>query len=65
MGYYLDKALMRETTIQKIVLEDCHRLNQQFVHMATAEWDLRGQGCFHAWVSRFVAQQWLQMIRNN
>lgn len=54
-----------ETAINVIVLEDMHRLRQRFVHLATAEWDLRGQGCFHAWVSRFVVRQWLTMIQSN
>lgn len=57
--------ISRQVKVNEIVLMDCKRLNEQFVHDAVKQWDLDGQGCFLCWVMAKATLRWLEMVRCN
>ena len=53
------------TSVNKLVLDDYHRITQRFVQEAITEWDTIGSGCFALWIQWVVASKWLELIQSN
>jgi hypothetical protein len=51
--------------VNLIILEDCQRINQQFIKEATRQWDAIGQGRFAVFIEVTVNQMWVDMVKRN
>ena len=56
---------MNQVAINELVALDLKILNQIFIEDAILDWDLRGEGCFGAFLLEYLIQRWYDMIRSN
>lgn len=51
--------------VSQLVIEDCQRVNHEFIKEAIRQWDAIGKGCFASFIELVVGQMWADMVKRN
>ena len=51
------------TTINELIVDWAHGINQKFVSEGIKEWE--GEGCFHVFIQAYVLRRWVEMVKRN